>query len=75
MLDALQAGSSMLDAEHTGSRALIQSTLNLLAPYRELDPSIDESARMLTEAAINCAVSVVTNHCKAKLAGSETNLG
>lgn len=59
MLDALQAGKSMLDAEHTGGRALIQSTLNLLAPYRELDPSIDESASMLAEAAINCEEAAI----------------
>ncbi len=54
LLEALDFSSALLESEDHGSAAGIQNVLSRLQPFRELDPKIDEAARMLTEAAINC---------------------
>jgi DNA repair protein RecN (Recombination protein N) len=54
LVEALDFSSEALDGEEHGSNPLIQGVINRLEPYRGLDTSIDESIRMLSEAAINC---------------------
>ena len=54
LVEALDFSSTALDAEDSGIQAVIQNILARLEPYRNLDAAIDESARMLSEAAINC---------------------
>jgi len=54
LLEALDFSSAVLESENHGAIASIQDALGRLEPFRELDPDIDEAARMLTEATINC---------------------
>jgi DNA repair protein RecN (Recombination protein N) len=54
LVEALDFSSKALDTEDHGSHQSIQTVLGRLEPYRQLDPAIEDAARMLSEAAIIC---------------------
>ncbi|MFT5371367.1 MAG: DNA repair protein RecN (Recombination protein N) [Lysobacterales bacterium] len=54
LMEALDYSATALDADESGIHTLLQRVIGRLQPYLELDPSISEVHKMLSEAAVNC---------------------